>query len=90
MTLSPYSSLPPSLAYPSMTKSMSGPWASQSIRYSPFKKRVAPTCLASLEISFLGPVIREVPAERREGGREGVSVSERRDQTCLAGLEISC
>jgi len=54
---------------------MSGPWASQSIKYSPLRKRVAPTCLASLEISFFGPVMREVPGEGRErggkGGREG-------------------
>jgi len=50
---------------------------------------VAPTCLASLEISFLGPVMREVPAERRKGGREGMSVSENRDPTCLASLKIS-
>ena len=52
-------------SYPSMTKSMSGLSASQSMRYSPLRNRVAPTCLARAATSFFGPVMREVPVGRR-------------------------
>lgn len=50
---------------------MSGPWALQSIKYSPKMKRVAPTSFASLATSFLGPVISEVPFPYGEAGPEG-------------------